>query len=941
MSTKRALVCSFYPPQPDYDSGSKRIFDLIEFLREAGWKLTFAASRRIGEPRDIQLLQERGVAVFHDDNHQLEALLEAEPFDLALIAYWPNAEKYLPLIKERSPSTRVIVDSVDLHFLRNARHRLHQASGDGQPGLLDSDYASDMIGELNAYAAADAVLTVSQKEADLIKDFVGDLTPPFAVPDCEDLELSTIPFAERKGIVFVGGFQHSPNVGAVEYLCNEIVPRLDTALMADHPVYIVGSGLTSTVQEFANGLPQVRMVGWVPSVLPYFERTRISVVPLLYGAGTKRKLIQALMVGTPTVSTSIGVEGLNLVHRKHVLIANNPEAFAESIVELLQDESLWARLAYEGHAHVARLQSREAARSRFLEVIKAVFSKEPKPANRPEDQHEHPAAISDHYYRELIPQIREVVRNKVPADATVVVVSKGDNELLNLDGRRAWHFPQGGNGKYAGFYPADSAAAIAHLEELRAGGAKYLIFPSVAFWWLDHYAQFKQHLESHYSEIGRCKDVCLIYALGEPNGESQQTPATSRKPVRANNKEPTQEGIQLEHSTEANGLRPMLRTSDSGADCGRQARIIAFYLPQFYPIPENDKWWGKGFTEWTNVAKAVPLFKGHYQPHIPANLGYCDARVPEVRHAQAALAAEHSIEGFCYWHYWFHGKRLLERPFNEVLSSGQPDFPFCLSWANETWSKRWHGTGEENEILQEQTYSHEDDLDHIRWLIRAFSDPRYIRVNERPLFLVYRPASLPDPKRTLDLFRNECIRNGIAEPYFIGLNSHADIDCRNLGFDGTLDFEPQLSVLPGYTEAGLKIYDYVLAREKMRSRQKAFPTYPCIFVRWDNTPRRGENGIVFMNATPENFEEGLKDRVQSVLQKPGQERLVFINAWNEWAEGNHLEPDLTFGLSFLEAVQRVNSGEEAGLLLENHSLAGPEGEIPVNVRWHAGTDIRS
>jgi lipopolysaccharide biosynthesis protein len=340
-----------------------------------------------------------------------------------------------------------------------------------------------------------------------------------------------------------------------------------------------------------------------------------------------------------------------------------------------------------------------------------------------------------------------------------------------------------------------------------------------------------------------------------------------------------------------------------------KARLITFYLPQFYPIPENNKWWGRGFTEWSNVAAARPLFDGHYQPRIPGRLGFYDLRLPETRHAQAELARAHGIEGFCYWHYWFHGKRVLERPFNEVLKSGEPDFPFCLSWANETWSRRWHGTGEASEVLLEQAHSPEDDLNHIRWLMTAFADPRYIRVNGRPVFLIYRPAGLPDPKRTTDTFRNECVRQGLPEPYLIGSNSHVNQDFRELGFDVTLEFEPQLGMMPGPNDPGLKIYDYATARQRMGSRKREFPVHPCIFVSWDNTARRKENGIVFINSTPEIFETGLRSIVEASLEKPYSERLVFINAWNEWAEGNHLEPDLKTGLQYLEAVKSVNSIE--------------------------------
>jgi lipopolysaccharide biosynthesis protein len=354
-----------------------------------------------------------------------------------------------------------------------------------------------------------------------------------------------------------------------------------------------------------------------------------------------------------------------------------------------------------------------------------------------------------------------------------------------------------------------------------------------------------------------------------------------------------------------------------------RARVIAFYLPQFHPIPENDQWWGRGFTEWTNVTKATPLFRTHYQPHLPADLGFYDLRLPEARCAQAELANAHSLEGFCYWHYWFNGKRLLERPFGEVLESGTPRFPFCLAWANETWSRRW--LGEEKDILQKQNYSPEDDVVHARWLANVFADDRCIKVNGRPLFLIYRPLDLPDPKRTTDTLREQSVRHALPEPFLLGINAHCShLDCRTVGFDGTINFEPQLGVLPDFLEDGpklaklasnlkfgvlssrLKIYDYSEARRLMLARTKDFPIYPSIFVGWDNTPRRGRNSIVIINSTPQAFGAGLAEMVRSAAAKPYDDRLIFVNAWNEWAEGNHLEPDLKNGLTFLEAVKRVN-----------------------------------
>lgn len=354
----------------------------------------------------------------------------------------------------------------------------------------------------------------------------------------------------------------------------------------------------------------------------------------------------------------------------------------------------------------------------------------------------------------------------------------------------------------------------------------------------------------------------------------------------------------------------------------RRARLIAFHLPQFHPIPENDEWWGRGFTEWTNVTKSQPLFPGHDQPRLPADMGYYDLRVPEVRAKQAQLASASGIEAFCYWHYWFEGKRLLGRPIDEILKSGEPDFPFCFAWANETWSRRW--LGEEKEILIKQTYSPADDRAHAEWLSEAFADRRYLRVNGRPLFLIYNPGGLPNARQTCDTLRTVCEQRGLPAPYLCGINAHIQIDCRELGFDDNVDFEPQLGVVPGLLSDGLKVVDYADGRKAMTGRKRNYPLHPCIFVGWDNTPRRGNNGIVFIDSSPELFADGLRRHIESVQEKPFDERLVFINAWNEWAEGNYLEPDRTNGRAYLDAVLQTNTVQTSAPGNGNGTIGGAE-----------------
>jgi hypothetical protein len=285
------------------------------------------------------------------------------------------------------------------------------------------------------------------------------------------------------------------------------------------------------------------------------------------------------------------------------------------------------------------------------------------------------------------------------------------------------------------------------------------------------------------------------------------------------------------------------------------------------------------------------------------------------------LAGDHGIAGFCYYHYWFEGRRLLERPFDEVLASGEPDLPFCLCWANETWSRRW--LGEEREVLLAQTYSFEDDRRHTRWLVRAFSDSRYLTVEGRPLFLVYRPRHLPQPHRTTDLLREACRVEGLKEPYLVGVDAHCSgFDTSVLGFDDTLVFWPQLGALVrnwdsnwtlarlarnismGILDPGLQIFRHARALEAMERRRPPFPHFPCVFPGWDNSPRRGRSSVVILPATAPEFRGALDRAAEIVASRPVEQRLVFLNAWNEWGEGAVLEPDRRQGRLYLELLRQ-------------------------------------
>lgn len=347
-------------------------------------------------------------------------------------------------------------------------------------------------------------------------------------------------------------------------------------------------------------------------------------------------------------------------------------------------------------------------------------------------------------------------------------------------------------------------------------------------------------------------------------------------------------------------------------------RAIAFYLPQFHPIPENDQWWGKGFTEWTNVTKAKPLFKGHVQPNLPGELGFYDLRVPETRESQAQLAKQYGIEGFCYWHYWFgNGKRILDKIFEEVLVSGKPDFPFCLAWANETWTGIWHGA--KDTILIEQTYPGEEDFKaHFSYLIRAFQDKRYIRVNNKPLFLVYKPHLIPNIELFVNTFRAEAKKAGLDGIYLVGNNSTEGWNPLEHGFDATaptalhrVSNDPRFhvrlrkkikrTIFPSKT---YHVYEYKDAIKRMLIKEPLpYPNYPCVLPNWDNTPRSGTAGWVLKNSTPELFRAHLKEAIGLLEPFPRQQKLLFLKSWNEWAEGNYLEPDSKHGRAYLEVLK--------------------------------------
>jgi len=358
----------------------------------------------------------------------------------------------------------------------------------------------------------------------------------------------------------------------------------------------------------------------------------------------------------------------------------------------------------------------------------------------------------------------------------------------------------------------------------------------------------------------------------------------------------------------------------------KKIKPIAIYLPQFHPIPENDEWWGKGFTEWTNVTKAQPRFEGHYQPHLPADLGFYDLRLEEARMAQEALAKEFGIYGFCYYHYWFNGKRMLHEPLDRKIKNPKEDLPFMICWANENWTKAWDGL--DKNVLLQQEYSEVDDKKHITFLCDTFfNDERYMRHNGKPIFLIYRPKLFPDISKTIALWRKIAREKGIGELHLGFMQSWGfTAEPESLGFDFAVEFQPKfpapITVRKSYIAKIIsklksllikaneevqsdRLFDYYTFVKIQMKNQFKPNVSPCLVPMWDNSPRRKENAFIFTNESPEHYGIWLNHLKNNYPWTENNEKLLFINAWNEWAEGNHLEPCQKWGLQYLETTKQV------------------------------------
>jgi lipopolysaccharide biosynthesis protein len=365
---------------------------------------------------------------------------------------------------------------------------------------------------------------------------------------------------------------------------------------------------------------------------------------------------------------------------------------------------------------------------------------------------------------------------------------------------------------------------------------------------------------------------------------------------------------------------------------GRDTTLIAFYLTQFHPTPENDLWWGKGFTEWTNVTRARPLFDGHLQPHLPSDFGFYDLRVRETRRDQIRVARQYGIDGFCYHYYWFSGTRILNRPLDDMLADPESDMPFCLCWANENWTRRWDAA--DHEVLIAQKYLPEDDVNFVKSLVPFFEDRRYIRVDGKLFLIVYRPQDLPDAGKSAQVWRKHCRSIGLGEIHICAALTHGNMDYLQYDFDSGVEFPPhnvgsenvnrEIRFHEPFSGNVMQYAD--VARSYLDRNYGRSRVFRTVFPSWDNSARTKDRALVVLNGVPDNYEYWLSATIDRTLRSSAKgEPLVFINAWNEWAEGCHLEPDQWFGREFLKATLNAKCGQRRFASFPDESL--PQGCI--------------
>jgi glycosyltransferase involved in cell wall biosynthesis len=1136
VTQRSVLVVSHHPPDFHEGGASRRLAQHMCWLQLDGWAVSLFATEGIPDPRLATRLRRMGIAVFAPGSAGLEMVLETRRPALVLFECWQSVERHLAAVRELLPAARSLIDTVDLQLLRDGGSARMQSNAFPEPRSFQDELGSEVARELNVYASCDGVLAVSSREAELLRDLLGGTIAAIPVHDAA-AELKPAPLAKRRGVVFVGSFGHASDAGAVEYLCREIVPLVDRRLLDDHPVLIVGPGIDQRVLASGRGLEgRVRMVGEVPSVVPYLAQARFALAPVLFG-GARCEVVQSFMTGTPVVSTTVGVERLDVADSEHLLLADSPDEFAASMTQLLEDDALCRALGRSGRREVERTHSEGAARSALLAAVAVTVDS--APAGRspppPPSTRRSPERIRRLRNEKTMGGVRLALDRVAPRGASIAVASEGSSELLQLGHHVARHFPCDADGYFRG-NPSSPAEAIALVEGARDAGTTFFFLPATSTWWLDHYDGLRAHLEGSCRSLLEDEQLGAIYVLNEnrvadrrdveriaasglfdesfyrdayghelspdaspledfcatgwmngrqPNAyfhtswylqtyadatsfgcnplvEYLSTPSRRPNPLfdpdfyrvtymddasatdplldylshvgrgewrntvdlfdvdfylaanpdiaqakidpvlhfmhtghregrdpsrlfctsyyRArylNGKldvnplahhydtpsayrRPTAPGRHDLEEEVTEQIRSHVNPSPSFEDfkpeiatgAARHAKVVAFYLPQFHTIPENDEWWGTGFTEWRNVMRGVPRFAGHFQPRIPRDLGFYDLTDGVTLGKQIELARAAGIYGFSFYYYWFNGRRLLDRPVEQFLADRALDFPFCLTWANENWTKRWDG--QDDEVLMAQEYDESLDGQFVDDLQRHFDDERYIRLGGRPLLIVYRLDVIPDVGATIERWRTLWRNRHSEEPVIFHAQAFGKEDLRETGVDGAVEFPPHrlvqgmtptttsLRILdPGFSG---HVFDYKAAvRSALARKDPGYPLIRTAVPSWDNDARRQGQGLVLRGSTPELYERWLRGLVRWSADHPVLgERMVFVNAWNEWAEAAYLEPDVHYGSAYLNATARavceLPRSAKRKVLLVGHDAHQHGAQ---HILWHIGDCLRN
>jgi Glycosyltransferase WbsX/Glycosyl transferases group 1 len=871
---KHALFCLSSASLNDDANVSDPAPRCLEILQQGGWKVTLFVWGSSLSQRTQSNLERSGVRVFSKHSITLVELVTATTFELCVLENWAGGEYCLPILRKVSPKTKIFVNSLEILPLRLRKER---------SGLLGSEtsrqLSMELFAELNVYGASDGILVHSQSARRLARGLVGDDLPAFQMPTVSKFSRSVIPFEFRQGIIVSVDLRRKGDRDALDFLCNEIIPRLSENTRAEHPISVIGAG-----SQVGRGRVPFQSIDAGPDLESCLSHAAAFLVPSR-NDGRSPNLVHAMMVGTPVVSTSVASRWLGPAAEGSLIQADDTSAIVDSLERLLSDQQFWEGLGEAAGCFAKEFHSIELARTFGDSLANSTRSARPVPlpfmdANAFEHRRRHLDAL------QLTLELQTELVGVAEKGTRVTFFGGEDQDLPEFDDYSVESFCLGLNNEPQ--RPRTSAEAIELVQRAHDRGVSCLVVCGHALKSLSELHGLSEYLDSHCVEIAS-SSLFRIFSL---SGDAELVAARLSP------------GVSSSGAASADTPLPEVPTS-------LDTRLLAFVLPQYHPIAENDAWWQPGFTEWTNVARAQPFFEGHDQPRYPSDLGYYDLRSAETRELQAEMARAYGVHGFCHYHYWFQGKRLLGRPFDELLASSV-DFPFALCWANEPWTRRWDGGNDE--VLQPQHYSRADDLAHIQWLLPALADDRAIKINGKPLFLVYRPRSMPDPEATVDLWRSEVQRVGLGGIYLMAVETGWDVgrDATSFGFDSSVLFAPEFNLLDTVRQIrhdgpnSLRVYPYEEAWQVLsRPTPVSYRRYPSVFPQWDNTARMGENGVVVHGSTPELYEKWLLRSIDEVSKYPADERLVFVNAWNEWGEGAHLEPDLTHGRGYLDATRRA------------------------------------